>query len=88
MKPMNKLNEIEVRAAVIALPAHPLSGKIQSDFDLLIRAVRQLGGAVLEVREEHRDSKDRNYNECDHEQCGWCELLDPDVLTLLEDADA
>lgn len=40
---MNKLNEIEVRAAVIALPAHPLSGKIQSDFDLLIRAVRQLG---------------------------------------------
>ena len=54
------------------------------DRDFLIRAVRQLGKAVLEVREEHRDSQDRNYNECDREQCGWCELVDPNVLDLIE----
>ena len=74
-----RLNEIEA--------AYMRDGYLVTESLLLIRAVRQLGKAVLEVREEHRDSQDRNYNECDREQCGWCELLDPDVLELLNETD-
>ena len=79
-----RLTEVETR-----LEKHPLNRPdlYHHEVALLIRAVRQLGKAVLEVREEHRDSQDRNYNECDREQCGWCELLDPDVLELLNETD-